>query len=600
MRGTATRVSLPSRGTPSVSRRSLLTGLTAGLAASSGCLNRIRAIVGRQQPSTVSLSIKTLPVDEDPFAIAIARRLSTWFDAAGIRTSVEPMTAEELYQQTLINHNFDVFVGQFPGHVDDPDALYPLLHSTYSVEPGLQNPFGYTNLLMDDLLERQRRESGAARAEAATAIQRQLVDTAPFTVVGFPDVVRAARTDRFTGWNPAFDPSPVHLLTLNRVEASATTIRATTPDSRPMANLNPLMVAYRGQADVTALLYDPLARRYRGTLYPWVATEWTWTAEDPLTLELTLRDDMSWHDGEALTADDVSFTYDLLADTSLGSMDQAVPTVRFRGRSSLVDSVTALDDLTVQFQFDDCSRAVARRALTVPLLPGHIWADRTSRAELSGVDVGSTTTDALVTDAVPPVGSGPLEYDSVVPRQELVLERYEDHFLHRDEAETGLPSELARGAPFERFELQFVGSDSSALNLVADGEADVTALGVGPDLTTRIGADDDVSLHVNRSPAFYFVGFNTRRSPMTNPRFRGVLSRLVDRATLEDAVFGGYVNPAVSPLAGTDWLPPELSWSASNPVTEFLGSDGSVDTERAREAFRTAGYRYNEQGRLIR
>ena len=586
-------------GSAGVSRRSVLTSLVAGLTATSGCLSRLRAMVGRQEPSAVTLSIKTLPVDEDPFAIPIARQLSAWFEAAGIRTSVQPMTAGELYQQVLLNHNFDVFVGQFPSHVTDPDALYSLLHSTYSVEPGLQNPFGYTNLLMDDLLEQQRVEAADARAETAAAIQRQLVDVAPFSVIGFPHSVRAARTDQFTGWTAAFDPSIAHVLGLTRVDEDATTLRATTPDGRPMANLNPLMASYRGPSDATDLLYDPLARRHRGTLYPWAAGEWAWTESDPPELELTLREEMLWHDGEAVTADDVAFTYALLQDTSLGSLEQAVPALRFRGRSSLVENVAALDDLTVRFRFTDCTRAVASRALTVPILPEHIWSDRTSRAQFSGVDVGVTTTEALVTDAIPPVGSGPLAYESVTSRQRLVLDRYEDHFLHRD-VETGLPSSFASGAPFERLELQFVASDSSAVDRIANGEADVTALGVGPDLTSRIGRTDELSLHVNRSPSFYLAGFNARRSPLTNPRFRVLLSRLVDRAALETSVFEGYVEPAASPLSGTTWLPSELSWSPDGSAAEFLGSDGVVDTEQARAAFRAAGYRYNEQGRLIR
>src|SRR6056297_169188 len=132
-----------SGGDVGVTRRSVVAGLTGGLAASSGCLSRIRALVGRSRPTTVSLSIKTLPVDQDPYAIAIARRLSTWLEAAGIQSSIQPITAEELYRQTFINHEYDVFVGQFPGCFTDPDAFYSLLHSTYSVEPGMQNPFGY-------------------------------------------------------------------------------------------------------------------------------------------------------------------------------------------------------------------------------------------------------------------------------------------------------------------------------------------------------------------------------------------------------------------------------------------------------------------------
>ena len=512
-------------GPGGVTRRSALAGLTAGLAASSGCLGRIRALVGRNRPTTVSLSIKTLPVDQDPYATAIARQVSAWFEAAGIQSGVQPTTAEELYRQALINQAFDVFVGQFPGPFADPDAFYSLLHSTYSVESGTQNPFGYTNLSMDRLLERQRRETGGSRSDTVARIQRRLVQECPFLVLGFPNVIRAARTDQFTGWSGAFDPTPVNLLTLSRTDESATRLHATTPDSRPMANLNPLMAAYRGPSDVTELLYDSLGYRFQGTLYPWAATNWEWTGEDPLELEVTLREGLTWHDGEPLTASDAAFTYRLLRDTSLDALEETVPTFRFRGRSSLVDDATAVDDLTLTIELGDSSRQAARRVLTVPVLPRHVWADRTDKATLSGVDVGVTTTDALVSQNIPPVGSGPLQFTSVTQGQRLLLERFDDHFTRR-EGEMGVPDTLTGGPAFEELELQFVGSDAAAVDLVAEGEADVTALGVGPDLTPTIGRETDVSLNVDRSGAFYYLGLNTRRAPLTNPRFRSTLGRL--------------------------------------------------------------------------
>jgi len=508
------------------------------------------------------------------------------------------VTAEELYQQTLINHEYDVFVGQFPDRFADPDAFHSLLHSTYSVESGLQNPFGYTNLSMDDLLERQRRESGPARRETATRIQRRFVQECPFLVVGFPTVIRAARTDQFTGWQDAFDPTPVSLMTLSRTGESVTTLRATTPDGRPTANLNPLMIAYRGPSDVTDLLYDSLGIRFQGTTAPWAARNWEWTGTDPRELTVTLREGLRFHDGEPLTASDAAFTYRLLNDTALGVPDETAPTFRFRGRSAFVDSATAVDDRTLTIAFGDCSRQVARRALTVPVLPSHIWTDRTDRATLNGVDVGVTTTEALVNQNVPPVGSGPMAFGSVTQGQRLVLERFDDHFTRRD-GDLGLPSPLADGLPFESFELRFVAADAAAVDLVADGEADVTALGVGPDLTPTIGRTEALSLTVDRSGAFYFLGFNARNSPLANPRFRNTLAQLVDRQTLSESVFDGYVDPAVSPLDGTAWLTSELAWDPADRVLGFIGSDGVVDAERARDAFRSAGYRYDEQGRLL-
>jgi len=555
-------------------------------------------MAGREASGAVALSIKTLPVDEDPFAIAVARQLAEWFEAAGIRTSVQPMTAEELYRQVLLNHDFDVFVCQYPLVTDGPDALYPLLHSTFAVEPGLQNPFGYTNLSMDELLATQRRGGDGPRAEAAARIQHRLVRECPFAVLGFPETIRATRTDRFSGWDAVFDPSLLPLLSLTPADASVTTLRATTPDNRPMANLNPLMATFRGCPDLTELVFDSLARPYQGTLVPWVAREWERTESDPPELRVRLREDVSWHDGERLTASDVALTYRLLRDTSLGSLDDAAPATRFRGCSTLVERATVVDDRTVRVQFVDCPPAVAERALTVPLLPAHVWRERTTRADVSGIEVGAPTTEALITNAVPPVGSGPLAFESATQRDLLVLERFDDHFL--DGEVSGVPDPLSDGVPFDRLELQFVASDASAVELIANGEADVTALGVGPDLLSTVEDDDALAPSIERSHAPYVAGCNTRRSPLSNPRFRYLLSRLLDRAALNDSVFDGYLQPAYSPLAGTDWLPPALASTAPEPVVDFLGSDGAVDPSRARDAFRAAGYRYDERGRLLR
>src|SRR5690606_25518226 len=40
---------------------------------------------------------------------------------------------------------------------------------------------------------------------------------------------------------------------------------------------------------------------------PWLARSWKWS-EDKLSLEIALRDDVTWHDGTPLTADDVRFS----------------------------------------------------------------------------------------------------------------------------------------------------------------------------------------------------------------------------------------------------------------------------------------------------
>ncbi|SFG91153.1 peptide/nickel transport system substrate-binding protein [Halopelagius inordinatus] len=615
----------PSTSTP-VRRRAVLASLASGVTVlGSGCASRLRAATGWQSPDQVSLQIKTAPADADPYALRIARQVAEWFRTAGIDVQVTPMAEEELLRQVLLNHDFDLFVAPTPAQFGTPDALFSLLHSRFAGRQGWQNPFGYTNLDVDGLLEEQRRSTGSDRRDAVERLLKSVAATQPFTVVGFPDDIRAARTDRFTNWQNTDLQSPMGYLDLNRrgdvedasldgsntpldeSDADEPHLEVVTTDERPTQNLNPLAVEFRRSSAIMGLLYDSLGYSRNGvTVEPWLAASWAFSeGDDGPVARIELRDDTVWHDGEPLTASDVEFTYSFLADTSLGSTIETedgeddsgpVPAPRFQGRSSLVTDVRAVDSRTVEIQFVDCEPRVATRALTVPVLPSHVWADRTGAASVGGIELGGAT-EALVTNNIPPVGSGPLEFVRNTPRETLVLDRFDDHFLSRDDVD-GVPPQLADAPAFDRLTFSVVGSDMTAAETVASDDADVTGTPLGAATVPRIGRASALDLVVRRSQWFYLVGYNARRPPLTNPRFRNTLAHLVDKRHLTSEVFKGYAQPAASPLDGTRWLPSDLRWDGEDPVTPFLGTNGELDVERVREAFRDAGFQY-EDGKLV-
>lgn len=600
---------------PAVRRRSVLGALAAGAAGSGGCLRRVRTITGWQSTAQVSLEIKTVPADGDPYALHIARLIRGWYRAAGIDAQVTPMAEEELLRQVLLDNEFDLFVAR-GDRFRDPDVLYALLHSRFAEAPGWQNPFGFTDLGIDELLEAQRRAAGKRRREVTAELQRTIARIQPFSVVAFPDDIRAVRRSGFTGWRNADLRSPLGYLTLDRADGSPRedasrerALRMAMTDRRVTEDLNPLSVAYRRAEVFIDLLYDSLGYvADDGTTAPWLADSWAFSESGGRPrATVRLRRDLRWHDGEPLTAEDVAFTYALLADTTLGSAsgsdgeseaDTRVPAPRFQGRSSLVADVRAPDSRTVEFQFVECAPGVATRAFTVPILPEHVWAGRTGTASVAGIEFGPAT-EALVTDNVPPVGSGVLRFVRNTPDEALVLEPFPDHFLAR-ESETDRPSGVADqpAFAFDRLIARVVGSDTTAVEMVADGDADLTGTPVGAATVPRIGRASDLELLVSRSETPYLVGYNARRPPLTNPRFRHTLARLIDQTHLVSRVFDGYARPAVSPLAETDWLPPDLRWAGDNPVTPFFGAAGELDAERARSAFRDAGFQY-DGGKLV-
>lgn len=581
----------------SIGRRTLLTSAAGALTASAGCLDRFQASVNRDTPEQVSLSITTVPADEDVVSLRIARHLAENLKTAGIDVGLQLVATEQLRRNVLLNQDFELYIGQYPGYID-PDYLYGLLHSRFSEEPGWQNPFGYVNVPgADEPLETQRRSTGATRSDALSTLTSTVRKEAPFSVVAYPEESRAVRTDRYAGWNYRSLESPLGYLGLEERDASqrgereADTLHLGITGGRITNNLNPLAVVHRHRWIVVGLLYDSLARYIEDGIEPWLASDWSW---DDDRLRVELREGLTWHDGEALTADDVAFTYRLLRDTTLTAEHPTVPAPCFRSRSTLVEEVEAIGERTVELTID-AAPEVGLRALTVPILPTHVWEQRTSLTSIAGFDLDYVT-EALISNNMEPVGSGPLRFDAVTSDSRLELVRNDEHFLTELSSDGPLGA-FAGGPPYER--MIFVSSPSQAnlIERLQAGDLDASGEAVLISEIPRVEGASEVDLESEDVSAYYHVGFNARNAPLSNPRFRWALSRLFDREYIRAEVFKGFATPALSPIAvgdsGDEWHP--------NHEAGFLGESGTgtVDPERARELFEEVGYIYSENGELV-
>lgn len=562
-----------------VGRRLFLGSVAAALA---GC-STVRSAVNGEGTNQVSLSIKTTPDDDDPYAIRIARHLSQHLEAVGIQTEVTPMRTEQLLQSLLVAHDFDLYVARHPGG-NDPDFLRPFLQSGFATGDGWYNPFGLADLDVDRLLDRQRYEQGGRRRATISDLQWEIARSHPFAVVCHPDIIHAVRADRARNWPPDGIRTPGDLLgLLPATDGSLDELRIAVRDPRPTRNRNPLSFEYRDRGLFMGLIYEPLARIDGGRLRPRLAREWSWTDEERgSSLSLSIRD-ARWHDGTAITASDVAFTYRFLSDTTLGNGDVPVPAPRYRGRTSLVSGVTAEDDRTVRLRID-ASRDVGRRVLTLPILPRHEWEPRTDPTAIGDIGLQDGVTQALTWENPEPVGSGPLAFEQAAVDEALVLTRFEDHFVE------GV-------IPYERLSFRVVPSGEAAVELVIADEVDAT----GPldaSQVPRIARADDAALLTGQTDAFYHVGYNARHEDLNNPRFRRAVSALLDRETVQSEIFDGFASPAVSPLRD-GWVAPGLEWGGTAPVAPFPRDGDSLDVSAARGEFETAGY-YFDDGRMVK
>ncbi|MEM4782417.1 MAG: ABC transporter substrate-binding protein, partial [Halalkalicoccus sp.] len=567
-----------SESSGTIDRRTVLAGLSGVVAGSAGCLSRYQASVDRETPEQVSLSITTVPADEDNVPVRIARHLAETLEVAGVDVGLQPVTAEKLWRNVLLNQSFDLYVGQHPGY-DDPDYLYGMVHSRFSEEPGWQNPFGYVNVPgMDDPLEKQRSRADDREKDLA-AIETAIAEESPFSVIAYPEEARAIRTDRYAGWEHRSLESPLGYLGLDPRDAgeagsrAAETLYVGITDRRITHNLNPLAVEYRDRWIVTGLLYDALGRQIDGEVAPWLASDWSFEGE---RLRVRLRDGLTWHDGEELTAADVAFTYRLLWDTTHTEEAPTVPAPCFRSRSTLVEDVEVTDERTVELTLD-ASREISLRALTVPILPMHVWEERTDLTSIAGFDRDNVT-EALVHDNIEPVGSGPLRFDSVVPDTGLELVGNDDHFLATLDADGPLAA-FAGDLPFERVEFVYSPSQANVIEGIQAGDLDASATGLEPTEIERAENASGVELEYEAVSAYYYLGFNARNAPLSNPRFRLAVTRLLDREYVRSEIFDGRTTGSVSPIG------PHRATDDSESEQAFVGErgTGTVDEERARE-----------------
>lgn len=574
----------------SPSRRRLLAGFGAvTTSALAGCSERVWSLVEGSTTDRLSVLIKTPPPDDDPMASQIASQLAENLQAAGVDAVPEPTAKSELFRSTLLRHDFDIFVARHPGF-DDPDGLWPLLYSRLSSERGWQNPFGFSERTVDDALEAQRGQTGETRRETVAELTEYLVETAPYTAVAFPDHVSAANESLGLSRTPRTPSDYAALLYRNPPDGrDGEPLRAGVFAEGMTDRLNPIAVDLEGVAIVLDLLYDPLVRVLEDEYVPWLADDVSWRETDAgLEATVHLREGLTWHDGAALTASDVEFTARLLADTSLGETESPVPAPRYRGRRTTPENVSQIGPRTVRFSFDSPSETVARRALTIPVLPEHVWEPRATV-------IDEHMTEALTWDNDEPVGSGLFAVTDSTSGDRLELEAFEDHALFRD----GIPDRpdpVEGTRAFDGIEFRITANPGSAVESLEEGELDFVAGWLPPSYLDAIDADDGVSVLSVPTGSFYLIGFNTRNEALSNYQFRRIVSRLVDREYVVSEFLDGYGSPARTPSElvglsdGVDW--------GSEEFEEFPGSQGEVDETWARSALEDAGFHY-ENGDLF-
>lgn len=332
---------------------------------------------------------------------------------------------------------------------------------------------------------------------------------------------------RFLAWSAAVLAAPTAVGTLAACSPATKSAKKDGPLrvawKTDIDTLNPLTSVTTEALEVLQLMYDKLLE-YDADLKPepGLATKSEISA-DGRTITYTLRAGAKWHDGQAVTSDDVVYTFNLIHKNNLSQYAQFLTDLK---------SVTAAGATTVVASF--AGPQAFDPGIVVPILPKHIW---------------STMTPTAIQkyDNAKPVGSGPYTFGSWKKGQTVTVNRNDKWWGSKP-----APASIT---------WQLYSNDDVMAQGLRNGDVDIL-LQVPPTVYDGLKGAKGVAAISMPSFSFHHIGINvsaaekSKGNPLLRQKaVRQALSCAVSRNQLVQLALAGHGVPGsvILPAAFGEW-----------------------------------------------
>ena len=511
-------------------------------------------MTAQAQEPVPQIEILTTTEAYDPIRYEAAFMVADTWRELGFDVIVRPLEFSTLLERFYDQQDFDVTILGWSGRVDrlDPQHFLSTLDSRQT-SLGSNNPGGYANPEYDALFDAQAAEFDAdARRAIVHEMQELVAPDAPLVVLyhrdeviaynatTFTDMVTMAGEGLYNEWTP-LEATP---LTDDRV---LTIGSPQEPDT-----LNPLDSTSVWGWKWMRMYYDKLVRLSPEVEpLPWAAA--SIEAVDDVTIDITLREGMTFHDGEPVTAEDVKFSYDYPI-----ANDYAY----FRPFLNRIDRVEVTGPLTVRFHLTEVYAPFVMVTLSqIPILPAHIWSDIDDPADLAP-------------DQIPQIGSGPFQFDRYDRGEYKRLTVYPEHFAAAD-------------IDIEAMEMIVYADSEGVFTGMQTGELDMTAWRMEPGQIPLAEQNEDLVVVGVPDFGYFHMTWNLRNAPFDNVAARRALAMATDQQRMVDVLLDGRGEVGSSVVA-----PVNAFWH--NPFIERF----DYDMEAARAELEAAGFSWDADGRI--
>jgi len=329
----------------------------------------------------------------------------------------------------------------------------------------------------------------------------------------------------------------------------ATVLHVGMPNGAQTDNSNPFLGSSAGASlGYRYMIYEPLAMmnavKPADPGKPWLATKWEWST-DYKQVKLTVRDGVTWSDGQKMTPDDVAYTFQLLQKYT--ALNQAALTI--------TGATVAGSDVTVTFSTPQFVNQT--KVLTTFIVPKHIW---------------SVMADPTKDANQKPVGTGPYVLKSFTP-QTVVLTARDGYWQTAPKVK-------------EIDYTSYSGNDTQTTALTS-GACEWSFVFI-PNAKTVYQAKDPAHFQLWFPPTLGIHGlwFNTTAAPWDNASLRRAVSMVVNREDIFNQGESGYFYPQVTNVTG-------IPTPAGDPFisADYQGKNQAVDVDGAKALLTTAGFK---------
>ena len=298
---------------------------------------------------------------------------------------------------------------------------------------------------------------------------------------------------------------------------------------------------------------------------PSIITSWT-PNEDSTVWTLKIRDDATFNDGTPVTAEDVAFSFAVVADNDMPTYKNYLP---FNPTFEVIDATT------VEWQSEEPTYAPIVPAY-IPIIPQHVW----EPLVVPG-DADATRKAFKEYPNEQPVGSGPFTLTEYNQKQLLRFEVRDDYW-------DGQPKSV------QEVDIRIYSNQEAMTSALKAGEIDF-AYGLTPDLwdSPTVQNDPNITPHALDGGCWSNIAWNfggqspeASADPIINDKqFRQAMSMAINRQEIVSKVYSDRFEVGYSilmPGKNGAWyheIPPELRYDYDPEAAKAMLDDiGVVDT----------------------